>query len=176
MKLCAAIPCFFGGLPFEAAVEKAAALGYRYVEIYDWKSLNLPSAKQALEEAGVTLLSMCTTEFRLTDPACRALWLSGLKESCAAAQALGVQKLITQVFGNFDIISFWYINNRISKQKIWKHQGINPFFHTLKKFFKAFMNEILSFHEFTIYLVKSLHKIIIRLRSFTHGRRERHLW
>lgn len=97
MKLCAAIPCFFGGLPFEAAVEKAAALGYRYVEIYDWKSLNLPSAKQALEEAGVTLLSMCTTEFRLTDPACRALWLSGLKESCAAAKALGVKKLITQV-------------------------------------------------------------------------------
>ena len=97
MKLCVPLPCFFGGLPFETAVEKAALLGYRYVEIYDWKQLDLASAARALERSGVTLLSMCTTEFRLTDPACRALWVQGIKDSVATARALGVKKLITQV-------------------------------------------------------------------------------
>ncbi len=97
MKLCVPIPCFFGGLPFETAVAAVARLGYKYVEIYDWRGLDLPSAARALQANGVTLLSMCTTEFRLTDPACRELWLAGLRESCAAAESLGVKKLITQV-------------------------------------------------------------------------------
>ena len=97
MKLCVPIPCFFGNLPFETAVEKTAALGYRYVEIYDWRQLDLPAAKKALEGAGVTMLSMCTTEFRLTDPACREQWVQGVRDSCEAARVLGVKKLITQV-------------------------------------------------------------------------------
>ncbi|MBQ6019525.1 MAG: TIM barrel protein [Clostridia bacterium] len=97
MKLCVPVPCFFNGLPFEAAVGKAAAAGYEYVEIYGWKQLDFASAKKALADHGVTLLSMCTTEFSLTDPARRGLWLDGLKESCDAAAALGVKKLITQV-------------------------------------------------------------------------------
>lgn len=97
MKLCVPIPCFFGDLPFEAAVKKIGALGYRYAEIYDWKQLDLPKAADALADADVTLLSMCTTDFRLTDPDCRGAWLDGLKESCEAAVKLGVRKLITQV-------------------------------------------------------------------------------
>ena len=97
MKLCVPIPCFFGGIPFESAVEKVAALGYKYVEIYDWQRLDFASARAALEKTGVTLLSMCTSEFNLTDPARRALWLEGLRKSCEAAAALGVKKLITQV-------------------------------------------------------------------------------
>lgn len=97
MKLCVPIPCFFNQLPFETAVEKVAALGYQYVEIYDWKQLDLARAAKALRETGVTLISMCTTDFRLTDPACRSRWLDGLRESCEAASALGVRKLITQV-------------------------------------------------------------------------------
>ncbi len=90
-------PVFFGGLPFETAVEKVAALGYKYVETYDWKQLDLVSAADALARTGVTMLSMCTSEFRLTDPACRGLWVEGVRESCEAAKALGVKKLITQV-------------------------------------------------------------------------------
>ena len=97
MKLCVPIPCFFGNLPFETAVEKTAALGYKYVEIYDWRQLDLASAKKALDDAGVTMLSMCTTEFRLTDPACRESWVQGIRDSCEAARVLGVRRLITQV-------------------------------------------------------------------------------
>lgn len=97
MKLCVPLPCFFSKLPFEAAVEKVAALGFRFVEIYDWKQLDLVSAAKALDDSGVTLLSMCTSVFDLTDPARRGRWLDGLKESCEAASVLGVKKLITQV-------------------------------------------------------------------------------
>jgi hydroxypyruvate isomerase len=50
-----------------------------------------------MDETGVELISMCTTEFRLTDPAYREAWLDGLRESCIAAQRLGVGRLITQV-------------------------------------------------------------------------------
>ncbi len=97
MKLCVPIPCFFPELPFETAVEKIAALGYTRAEIYGWQQLELASAAEALRRTGVTLLSMCTTEFCLTDPARRGLWLEGIRESCEAAAALGVKKLITQV-------------------------------------------------------------------------------
>ena len=53
--------------------------------------------RAACEETGVELISMCTTEFRMTDPAYRALWLAGLKESCEAAVRVGAKRLITQV-------------------------------------------------------------------------------
>lgn len=97
MKRCVPIPCFFNNMPFEEAVETIHKLGYEYAEIYGRKHLNPDSAARALENSGVTLLSMCTTEFGLTDPARRGLWTDGIKESCEAAAALGVKKLITQV-------------------------------------------------------------------------------
>ncbi|MBQ8415785.1 MAG: TIM barrel protein, partial [Clostridia bacterium] len=50
-----------------------------------------------LDETRVELLSMCTTEFNLTDPAYRDTWVAGLEESYIAAQKLGVHRLITQV-------------------------------------------------------------------------------
>ena len=92
MKLCVPIPCFFGGIPFEAAVEKVAALGYKYVEIYDWQRLDFASARTALEKTGVTLLSMCTSEFNLTDPARRALWLEGLQKKLRSGGSSGREK------------------------------------------------------------------------------------
>lgn len=49
------------------------------------------------EDSGVEFLSMCTTDFRLTDSAYRQAWLDGLRESCAAANRAGVKRLITQV-------------------------------------------------------------------------------
>ncbi len=97
MKLCVPLPCFFNDITFETAVEKISALGFEYAEIYGWRHLDLHSASEALNGSGVTLLSMCTTEFRLTDPACRGLWVDGIRESCEAARKLGVRKLITQV-------------------------------------------------------------------------------
>lgn len=97
MKLCVAVPCFFGGMDFCEAIKKIGALGFDTAETYNWQKLDLEKVKNACEESGVHLISMCTTEFRMTDSQYRELWLEGLRDSCEAAKKLGVSKLITQV-------------------------------------------------------------------------------
>lgn len=97
MRLCVPIPCFFGQMDFAEAIRRVRALGFDAAETYNWKELDAESVRRACAENGVELLSMCTTEFRMTDEAFRSAWLDGLRESCAAAHALGVKRLITQV-------------------------------------------------------------------------------
>ena len=97
MRLCVAIPCFFKNLDFCEAIRKVAELGFDAVETYKWQDLDIDRVKETLDETGVELLSMCTTEFHLTEPQYRDAWVEGVRETCAAAQRLGVKKLITQV-------------------------------------------------------------------------------
>ena len=99
MRLCVPIPCFFKGqdADFCQAIRRIAALGYDAAETYRWKGLDLDEVKRTLDECGVELLSMCTTEFDLTSPDKRDAWLDGMKESCEAAKKLGARRLITQV-------------------------------------------------------------------------------
>ncbi len=97
MRICIPIPCFFGGMDFCDAVRKVAELGFDAAETYNWSKLDLDRVKKTCEETGVELMSMCTTEFRMTDPAFRAAWLDGLKASCEAANRVGAKRLITQV-------------------------------------------------------------------------------
>lgn len=97
MRLCVPIPCFLGGLDFSEAIRKVKELGFDAVETYNWRSLDLDAVRAACEETGVELISMCTTEFRMTSPEHRELWLAGLKESCEAANRVGAKRLITQV-------------------------------------------------------------------------------
>lgn len=100
MKLCVPIPCFFKGINFCDAIETVASLGFEAVETYNWKSLDLKAVRNTLDKTGIKLISMCTTEFRMTTPEHRSLWLDGLRESCEAASILGANKLITQVGAN----------------------------------------------------------------------------
>jgi len=97
MRLCVPIPCFFGKYDFCDAIKMVRELGYDCAETYKWQGLDLDKVRGACEENGVELLSMCTTEFRMTSPENRKLWLEGLKESCAAAKKVGATRLITQV-------------------------------------------------------------------------------
>lgn len=99
MKLCVPIPCFFkaDNNSFIEAIKTVSGLGFDAIETYNWKNLNLKDVKTALDDNGVKLLSMCTTEFKMTDPTYRKAWLEGLKESCEAANIVGANKLITQV-------------------------------------------------------------------------------
>ena len=89
--------CFFGNKDFAEAIHIIGELGFDAAETYQWKSLNLGEVADACKESGVELLSMCTTEFRMTDPQYRQAWLEGLEESCEAANKIGVRELITQV-------------------------------------------------------------------------------
>lgn len=97
MRLCVPIPCFLGGIPFEDAIRRVKELGFDAVETYNWKVLDLDAVRAACEETGVELMSMCTTEFRMTTPEHRQIWLDGLRESCEAAKRVGAKRLITQV-------------------------------------------------------------------------------
>ncbi len=97
MRLCVPVPCFFRGVDFCDAIRKIGELGFDAAETYNWKNLDLKAVAKACQDSGVELLSMCTTEFKMTDPAYRQAWLDGLKESCEAANIVGATKLITQV-------------------------------------------------------------------------------
>lgn len=97
MRPCVVLPCFFSDGNFEDHVKTIARLGYDACEIYDWRSLNFESAKRALRDNGVSLLSMCTTEFRLNNPVFSGAYLTALSQSAHAAKELGAKMLITQV-------------------------------------------------------------------------------
>lgn len=97
MRLCVPIPCFFPNGDFVASIREVARLGIDAVETYNWKGLDLDAVRAACADTGVELVSMCTTEFRMTDPQYRQAWLDGLGESCAAAVRVGAKRLITQV-------------------------------------------------------------------------------
>ncbi len=97
MRFCIPLPCFFGKVPFAQAVKTVASLGFDAVETYNWKNLNPDEVRAVCADTGVEFLSMCTTEFRMTNPEYRPLWLAGLEESAKAASEMGVKKLITQV-------------------------------------------------------------------------------
>ena len=97
MRLCVPIPSFFRQTDFCTALRTVPQLGFDAAETYQWKGLDQDAVARTCRETGVELLSMCTGEFRMTDPALRGAWLAGLKESCAAANRMGVRRLITQV-------------------------------------------------------------------------------
>jgi len=97
MKFDIPISCFYRNISYPEAIYKIKEMGFDAAEMYGWKDLDLDALKAALDDTGVKLLSMCTTSFRLTEPAARDEWVEGVRESCEAAKKLGVKQLITQV-------------------------------------------------------------------------------
>lgn len=96
MRFCVPIPCFFKHCSFEEAIRQIAELGFDAAETYAWPKESPEEVRRICEGNGVELLSMCTTDFRLTDPAHRADWLEGMKRSAEMAERMGVHRLITQ--------------------------------------------------------------------------------
>lgn len=97
MKFDVPVPCFYGKLDFCDAIREIGKAGFDAAETYDWKSLDLEKVKNTCDEAGVKLISMCTSDFNLTAPENREHWLRCLDESCKAANRVGAGMLITQV-------------------------------------------------------------------------------
>lgn len=96
MKFDVAIPCFFGSENFYQAIKTVKSLGFNAVEGYNWKNLDTQKIKQVCKKTGVSIVSLCTSSFNLTDERYRQEWLDGLKESCEFAADIGVNRLITQ--------------------------------------------------------------------------------
>ncbi|MBQ9744151.1 MAG: TIM barrel protein [Clostridia bacterium] len=97
MRPCVVLPCFFRNTDFCDAIRTVASLGYDAVELWGWGGIDPDKAMTVLNETGVELLSLCTTEFRLNDPIYRDGFLEGLKKTCEFASALNVKRIITQV-------------------------------------------------------------------------------
>ena len=96
MRLCVAIPCFFGKMDFCEALKLSAELGFDAAETYNWKNLDFDRVRFTCQDAGIELMSMCTSDFRATLPEVRGEYLAALRESCEAANKMGVKRLITQ--------------------------------------------------------------------------------
>jgi len=77
-------------------IRQAAALGYKACEFWGWWGEDLAAIRQAADESGVAIGSICTKFVSLVDPAARSEYLAGLTESIAAAKQLGCRYLISQ--------------------------------------------------------------------------------
>lgn len=97
MRPCVVLPCFFRNVDFCDAIRSVASLGYDAAELWGWGDIDVDRAKAVLDETGVELISMCTTEFCLTVPKYRDAFCEGIKKSCEFASKLNVKHLITQV-------------------------------------------------------------------------------
>lgn len=112
MRFDVPVPCFFGADDFCDAIRKIGRLGFDAAETYSWQGLDFDSVRAACEESGVELVSICTSFFNMTEPACRKEWLENLEKSCEAACRLGAGKLITQV------------GNDTGRERAFQHESI----------------------------------------------------
>lgn len=96
MKISVCLDALCPQLPAEQAVALLAAKGVTCVEFWGWKHRDLPALAAACAENGVAIAGMCTTSFELTRPEKREEFLTGLRESIAAAVSIGCPVLITQ--------------------------------------------------------------------------------
>lgn len=76
-------------------IRAAAAHGIDAVEIWGWRDKDLDQIRAALDETGVTLLSLIVEpQLQITDPATHADYLDGVRQSLDAAQRLGAPNLV----------------------------------------------------------------------------------
>lgn len=78
-----------------ARIRAAAAHGLDAVEIWGWRDKDLDAIHAALDETGVTLLSMIVDpQLQLVDPSTHDEYIEALRESLAVAQRLGAPNLV----------------------------------------------------------------------------------
>ena len=80
-----------------AALEALNALGLTAYEFWQWWTKDLAALRATQDRLGMTPVACCTRFISLVDPAQRAAYLDGVRQSIAAAQQLGCTTLISQV-------------------------------------------------------------------------------
>ncbi|MFE4469818.1 hydroxypyruvate isomerase family protein [Leifsonia sp. NPDC056824] len=76
-------------------IRAAAAHGIDAVEIWGWRDKDVEAIRIALDETGVTLLSLVVDpQLQLTDPSTHDRYLGGVRDSLEVALALGAPNLV----------------------------------------------------------------------------------
>jgi hydroxypyruvate isomerase len=96
MNYSVCVDAVFRGLEMNRALEQVKDCGFSFYEFWGWKNRDLDAIKKKADTLGLHCGSICTTSFRLNDPAGREEFLAGLNESIPAARKLGAAFLITQ--------------------------------------------------------------------------------
>lgn len=99
-KLSACIEWLFADVApdLPGRVRAAAAAGLDAVEFWMWRGRDLDAIAAAVNDSGITVAGICVEPWgALTDPATHDEFLTGVRESCAAAAKLGCRTLISQV-------------------------------------------------------------------------------
>lgn len=94
------IDAVLGGLSPEDAMKVVVEAGMNAIEFWGWWDKDLDAIDAARKQCGLNISACCTRFISLVDPATRADYLAGLKESIAAARRLECPTLISQV-GDF---------------------------------------------------------------------------
>ncbi|MFD0674147.1 hydroxypyruvate isomerase family protein [Cohnella sp. GCM10027633] len=77
-------------------IRKSAELGFPAFELWTWWNEDVDEVSRVAKENGIEIGSVCTKFVSLVDPSMREAYLTGLRESIAAARRLGCRYLISQ--------------------------------------------------------------------------------
>jgi hydroxypyruvate isomerase len=86
----------FNDSDYVSRLKKVREAGMDAYEFWAWWGKDLEALDAANKELGLTIATFCTKFVTLIDPDMRQEYISGLKESIAAAKRVGVKQLISQ--------------------------------------------------------------------------------
>jgi hydroxypyruvate isomerase len=91
------IDAVLGDMPIDGALETVAAAGIEAFEFWGWWNRDLDALVAAQAKHGLSIASCCTRFISLVDETKRDNYLSGLAETIAVAEKLGIDTIISQV-------------------------------------------------------------------------------
>ncbi|WNR45688.1 hydroxypyruvate isomerase family protein [Paenibacillus roseipurpureus] len=97
MKLSVCVDAVYNRRDFKESVQELRAIGYQAIEFWSWWNKDIDAVADAVEEAGVTVVTFCTKFVSLVDPEQRTTYMEGLSESIMIAKRLNCHQLISQV-------------------------------------------------------------------------------
>jgi len=97
MKFAVNTDCILGRMPTVQAIGKVRECGLDGIEMWAWNDRDLKPIAAEARRLGVEIAALPTTFWILVDPARRAEYLAGLRESLEAAKFCGTPVLMSQV-------------------------------------------------------------------------------
>jgi hydroxypyruvate isomerase len=97
MKLSPCLGMFYADLPFVERMRKIKDYGFDAFEFWCWWDEDPKQIAAEAKRLGLTVVACCTKFVSLVEPSQREAYLTGLRESIAAAKIMGCTRLISQV-------------------------------------------------------------------------------